>query len=338
MSPKQLNPCRPFWVKVIVTALFLLFSLGLQENFSLLLGESATLTKTIQFTSTPQGVNIFSLEAGRIKQYGITPVSLDISFRSENSSKRFHFKKIGYRSKKLIVEASDSTVNVQMEKESILMSPEQVWDSRYIAAQKKVNSILNQYIYQASSDLTGETFEIMGQIGLLNLDEKPYLGVIILLDDDFRKNNLASIRRIRNEEQRYTRLAEEALKKGAGKLLVELIRQLKTVGDLSGILLSVNYSKTRSVLIDETVSYRANIVQSGQYSTTIYEWTQPVTFTNVETTKDLYTIYYEVPSSEFSVLTNSDGSYSQLKGKCVIFTNDNYKKKFVTIDPVKAPI
>lgn len=338
MSHKTLDICRSLWFKVIVTALFLLFSLGLKEDLNPLLSESATLTKTIQFTSTPQGVNIFSLEAGKIKHYGSTPLSLDLSFRSENSSKRFHFKKIGYRSKKLIVKASDSTVTVQMEKESVLMKPEQVWDSRYIAAQKKVNSILSQYIYQAKSNLTGETFEIMGQIGLLNLDEKPYLGVIILLDDDFRKSSLASIRRIRNEEQRYTRLAEEALKKGAGKFLVELIRQLKTVKDLNGILLSVNYSKTRYVLIDETVSYRANIVQSGQYSTTIYEWSQPVTFTNVETTKDVYTIYYEVPSSEFSALTHSDGSYSQIKGRCVIFTNDNYKKKFVTIDTVKLPL
>ncbi len=338
MNYKTLNLCRLLWFKVIVAALLLLFALGFEKNLNPLSGDSATLIKTIQFTSTPQGVNIFSLEAGKIKHYGTTPLSLDISFRSENSSKRFHFKKIGYRSKKLIVKASDSIVTVPMEKESVLMSPKQVWDSRYIDTQKQINSILSQYIYQAQSNLTGETFEIMGQIGLLNLDEKPYLGVIILLDDDFRKNNLASIRRIRNEEQRYTRLAEEALKKGAGTFFVELIRQLKTVKDLSGILLSVNYSKTRSVLIDETVSYRANIVQSGQYSTTIYEWTQPITFTNVETTKDLYTIYYEVPSSEFSALTNSDGSYSQLKEKCVIFTNDNYKKKFVTIDTMKAPL
>ena len=284
--------------------------------------------KSVKFTSSPQGVNLYTLESGRLKHLGTTPTSISITFRSEKSSKRIHCKKIGYKTQKILAKPTDSVINVNLVKKDIFRDPGEFSDSKHTELQKKINLALDNLIYSPKSKLVSETFEILGKVGLVVIAEFNYLRIDILLDDEFRREKLRAINRIADKNQRYNRLAEEGLNKGGGELLFELVKALNHLDSLDGIFLVANYSKTKLVLVDETFSYMETVIRGGPEYSIITSWNQPYTSKKMAATTDFYTILYEISDTKFSAVANIEKDMNQLKQYCSIQTNDNHKKEF----------
>ena len=220
MTRKHYSHLPQFLKYIITTTAFsvMLFFSGADKLFSLQTSNFPQ-EKSVKFTSSPQGMNLYTLESGRLKHLGTTPTSISITFRSEKSSKRIHCRKIGYKTQKILAKPTDNVINVNLEKKDIFRNPEEFSDSKHVELQKKINLALEDLIYSQNSKLVDETFEILGKAGLVEIAEFNYLRIDILLDDDFRREKLRAINRIADKNQRYNRLAEEGLNKGGGELL-----------------------------------------------------------------------------------------------------------------------
>jgi hypothetical protein len=314
-------------------SILLLFS-GVDKLYSLLASVFPQ-EKSVRFTSSPQGINLYTLESGRLKHLGTTPTSISITFRSEKSSKRIHCKKIGYKTQKILAKPTESVINVNLEKKDIFRNPAEFSDSKHAELQKKITLALEELIYSPKSILEDETFEILGEVGLVVIAEFNYLRFDILLDDDFRREKLRIINRIADKNQRYNKLAEEGLNKGGAKLLFELVKALNHLESLDGIFLVAKYSKTKLVLVDETFSYRETVIRGGPEYSIITSWNQPYATKKMETAIDLCTILYEISNTKFSAVASIEKDVNQLKQYCSIQTNDNHKKEFEFIEVEK---
>ena len=336
MTRKHYSHLPQFLKYIITTTAFsvMLFFSGADKLFSLQTSNFPQ-EKSVKFTSSPQGMNLYTLESGRLKHLGTTPTSISITFRSEKSSKRIHCRKIGYKTQKILAKPTDNVINVNLEKKDIFRNPEEFSDSKHVELQKKINLALEDLIYSQNSKLVDETFEILGKAGLVEIAEFNYLRIDILLDDDFRREKLRAINRIADKNQRYNRLAEEGLNKGGGELLFELVKALNHLDSLDGIFLVANYSKTKLVLVDETFSYRETVIRGGPEYSIITSWNQPYATKKMATTTDFYTILYEISNTKFSAVANIEKDMNQLKQYCSIQTNDNRKKEFEFIEVEK---
>ena len=329
--------CPPQSLKYILIATtfsILLFSSGLDKLFS---HQTSVFPqeKSVRFTSSPKRVNLYTLESGRLKFLGTTPTSISITFRSEKSSKRIHCRKIGYKTQKILAKPTDNVINVNLEKKDIFLDPGEFSNSKHTELQKKINLALEDLIYSPNSKLEGETFEILGKIGIAVIAEFNYLRFDILLDDNFRREKLRAINRIANKNQRYNKLAEEGLNQGGGALLFELVKSLDHLDSLEGIFLVANYSKTKLVLVDETFSYRETVIRGGPEYSIISSWNQPYSSKKMAATTDFYTILYGISNTEFSAVADIEKDVNQLKQYCSIQTNDNHKKEFEFIEVEK---
>lgn len=322
------------YIIIATTFSMMLFFSGSDKLFSLQTSIFPQ-EKSVKFTSSPQGMNLYTLESSRLKYLGTTPTSISITFRSEKSSKRIHCKKIGYKTQKVLAKPTDSVINVNLEKKDIFRDPAEFSDSKHIALQKKINLALEDLIYSPKSKLVDETFEILDKVGLVVIAEFNYLRIDILLDDDFRREKLRAINRIADKNQRYNKLAEEGLNEGGGELLFQLVKVLNHLDSLDGIFLVANYSKTKLVLVDETFAYRETVIRGGPEYSIITSWQQPYATKKMEATTELCTILYEISNTEFSAVANIEKDINQLKQYCSIQTNDNRKKEFELIEVEK---
>lgn len=285
-------------------------------------------TKTVLFKSKPAGARVYERKKGTLVSIGRTPCKISIKFASGTQAKKYYFRKIGYKSTSVTSKRTDNIVQLQLVKSKIFDETNQKNSAKFQKVREKIIHLLSKKIYESSTSFDDSGFDLVGRIGALELTDGYYVGLGILLDDTFKQTELRPIRRIRNREKREEALVNSVLKYAGGKLLVQLSKELNGISELEGIVLNINYRKTKSVLGEDIDRFTVHKSWQWELGTTIYQkhliYTQDVERTTVEDIVDLYRVIIKIKLKD--IPRDVTECYDTILASNEIYLNDNRKK------------
>ena len=307
---------------------------------SLVSGSAAA--ATITFDSVPKGAQVCFKKSGVPECYGTTPLQRDVEYASENESKRYFFKKIGYQTENRLVTAQDRAVKVTLKRRDIFFEPEKHATPALKRLQKEVNIFLGRLIYESTSPIGGLDTELVGKIWLESAGQRTVLHVGLLVTNADRRRELGSVRRKHESNERNAWLARVALQGECAAFLHYLAAALRPVSGVDEIVLSIDYVKAGAVLADESVHFFRTYITAQYQKVTgsgkidqVTEYTtvsHNIEVTKVENNLEIRTVLISARIDKLAQLGARGCEVDAVLDNATVFVNDNRHKLFTRVE------
>ena len=292
-----------------------------------------------RFSTEPPGAQLCIRSSGVLQCSGVTPLSLDTALEGENESRRYFFRRIGYRTESVLVTAKDRSIRVALKPNGIFFDPEKHSDAGLKDMQRKVNEALHRRIYGPNSDFAGIDAELVGEIALLRSEGRTMVRVEMLITNATRRREIGTA--ARNRGGGDERLARSVLREEGSRvhsLLRDALRDIKRIDTLA---LSVNYAKASAVLTEENIQYLRTYVTGSRIRYTGDGKRELITeYTTVRHTDDVTRVVDEIGMRTVLVMTALDGAspsagsgdhVDRILQSSAVYLNDNRKKTFIRV-------
>jgi hypothetical protein len=297
---------------------------------------------TITIDSVPKGAQVCLKKSGAPQCYGMTPLQIDVDFATDNESKRFLVKKIGYQIENKIVAANDRALQITLKRRDIFFEPKRHVTPELEQLQKEVNTILGRLIYESTSPIGALDTELVGKIRLESVEQKFALHVGLLITNAERRRELGSVRRKHESNERNTLLARVVLQGEGIELLNYLADALAPISAVHEIVLSIDYVKAGAVLADESVHFFHTSI-TRQYekisaSGAREHWVESTTLSNnlevskVEDELEIRTVLVSISLDKLGQLGKQGREVDAVLDNATVFVNDNRSKIFTRVE------
>lgn len=282
-------------------------------------------------TSTPPGALVCRKVLEREECPGRTPLSLPADTQS-GSSQRYIFKKLGYRSRSLYID-SVASVDVKLEKASLLPDAESLPDTSLRELQRAANERLSQLIYGSQLTDRGD-LEILGQSTVYRIGNRSALRFAVAVCSYDLLRQLRATGRKRDFYQRHGASLELFGRAGAFVLFDQVRQSLAGVA-LDEITFDVMYVRSSAALDFEEVQ----TLQRTWVGTRYTRNEQIDTYVLWTDTRDVTVVKDEKRAINYSFVVSratAAGLARQL-GTVIIASNDTPNGAVVRIDNAKLP-
>jgi hypothetical protein len=288
--------------------------------------------RTLRFETEPDGVRVFERRRGNLHFLGRTPCEVSLPADAGDHTKLFFLRKLGFEAGSVTVKPSQTLVRAPMRKVDIF-EPLREEDVALRRMQEAVFGALRTAIYARTPSVDDTGFDLVGKIGLFELDGRVHVGAEILLDDAFR-SRLRPIRRIRNRAKHQEAVARAVLEHAGVRFLALLRGALEGVEGPQGVTLGVHYRKSRSVLGEDVLRFqKTGRVEAGRYVRSwwaLYE----VPRLAVKDVEDVYTVVVQTTLAD--IPTTPDGDCGPLLRRGSIHLDDNPRREMERLDPASG--
>lgn len=282
-------------------------------------------------TSTPPGAVICRKVLEREECLGKTPLLLPAATQS-GSSQRYIFKKLGYRSRSLYIDAA-APVDVKLEKAPLLPDAESLQDTSLRELQRAVNERLSKLIY--GSQLTDEgQLEALGQSTVYRSGTRSALRFAVAVSNYELLRQLKTVGRKRDFYERHGANLELFIRAGAFTLF-DHVRQSLAGVPLDQITFDVMYVRSAATLDFDEVQTLQRTWVGTRYSRN----EQIDTYVLWMDTQDVTVVRDEKRTINYSFAvdrTAATGLAGQL-GTLAIASNDTPNGAVVRIDNARLP-
>lgn len=311
---------------------------GVVVGAALCLVVTGAVATTIVLDSVPKGAQVCVKERGALQCLGTTPLKLDTELATQQESKRYFFKKIGYQTETALASSAKPSVRVSLKRRDIFFDPQQQVNPELQRLQRNVNAVLGKLIYESTSTIGGLDVEIVGKVRVQPTGDRAVLRVGMLVTNAKRRHEIGSVRRQHESAERNARLARAVLRDEGAEMLRLLTQALQPVKGVDEITLSIDYVKAGAVLADESVHFLRTYV-TAQYerqtgSGTRERVTEYTTVrhreevTKVEDELQIRTLLVSAPIDKLAHLGSRWRDVDAVLRTCSVFTNDNRRKEF----------
>lgn len=218
-------------MRVLIIAAFIVISVKA-------LPALAEITKDIKIDSEPEGAEVYSPEGTRNRLLGKTPFVYRAEFHSEMSVIRLILKKKPFRDAAIEVSTKQDHVMVTLQVQEYAMNPDRQKDELLRRIQKSINPIINQAVPQFLETQQGTEFELRKPVAVITVD-----GSTVLLVDLFLAKMGNEIKGTGKE--RYDQLSEALWEELGTRLAIPLLKKVRSVPDITGIVLRVGFDEQR---------------------------------------------------------------------------------------------
>lgn len=282
-------------------------------------------------TSTPSGAVVCRKVLEREECLGKTPLLLP-STTQRGSSQRYIFKKLGYRSRSLYIDAA-APVDVKLEKAPLLPDAESLQDTSLRELQRTVNERLSTLIY--GSQLTDDgQLETLGPSTVYRSGTRPALRFAVAVSNYELLRQLKTAGRKRDFYERHGANLELFIRAGAFTLF-DRVRQSLAGVPLDLITFDVMYVRSAATLDFDEVQTLQRTWVGTRYSRN----EQIDTYVLWMDTQDVTVVRDEKRTINYSFAvdrTAATGLAGQL-ATLTIASNDTPNGAVVRIDNAKLP-
>lgn len=304
----------------------------------LLLGCAAAhaeaLKRRVEIRSVPDGAEVCEVLSGNWKCLGRTPANLELEFRSSNSTKRFHLRRLGFKTGSVLVDADSTSIGVRLDRRQILLPPERLESPRMQTRQAALNKGMEALVFGPNPPALGG-FEFIGELALSEDQAgKTTLTVPIIVEDSVRIRRLAPIFR-EGSRQQAARLADALMEEIVSKLAVELRAAIPATALPDAITVAASYSRAKFHLIEDDTTFQrttrtwvgSHVQSYGDVSYRVDEFKVssfrlPTGYTKLAAEEKVFTVVFAMPSAAIP-RSLIGSSAAQLRRQSMIMSNDN---------------
>lgn len=289
-------------------------------------------SRKIMFSSDPSGVTVCKKVLDREKCFGRTPLSVEVVDGDANSSQKFIFRKIGYKTRGLYVDQKMDKVSATLEKQGVFLDPVKQKDANTRDLQRSVNERLEKLIY--SSDFNFEpNFDLFGEITVNKIDDRFSLNYTVLINSYNSLKELNRAGRARGQK-RYASTLSVFNDAGLFPMYDEILKAISSLS-LDEVAFEVMFPRSCAVLDFEQVKVYSEVYTGSHYNS-YGNVTQKVdTYTTYATTKDVTAVKDEVNFIGYKFIVDRNiirsagmEKFSTLLDRIKICTDDTPKGKF----------
>jgi hypothetical protein len=288
------------------------------------------------FSSGPSGATVCKKVLDREECFGRTPLSVEIVDGEANSSQKFIFRKIGYKTRALYVDQKTDRVSATLEKQDVFFNPAKQKDAKTRDLQRSVNERLEKLIYTSGIHFE-PNFDLFGEITVKRVDDRFFLDYTVLINSYNSLKELKRAGRARGQK-RYASTLSVFSDTGLFPMYEEVMKAISSL-PLDEVAFALMFPRSGAVLdFDKVTEYSQ--VYTGSHYQSYGNVTQKVdTYSTYATTKDVTVVKDKDKFIGYGFIV--DGSiiksagkmkFSTLLDRIKIFTDDTPKGKFEFIE------
>ncbi len=214
----------------------------------------ATLKRAVSVLSEPPGAAIWTREGSQTNCTGLTtPGILELSFHGENDVKRIWLRRLGFADRRIDVRVTDARVNATLTRPETWFPVAADHDLELATLNASLKKRFQEADLAAASTALGcARFEFSSaRVIREEITGRPGLVAVIRLDPSFGGQSFRFVARVRDRDERRTKMAQAALEDGIAELFVWLRRET-AAARLESLTVLCSYSTTESYLDTET--------------------------------------------------------------------------------------
>lgn len=288
--------------------------------------------RKIRVDSTPPGATVCAKVLDREECFGRTPLVVDAA--DSDSSKKFVFRKLGYKTREQYAEPTTERLSAVLEKRDLLYDAEKHADARIRNIQRRVNDRISGLIYK--SQFAGqEYFDLVGQRTVYRRAEEIVMAFPVLINSPEALRRLKQAGRERSSQERYAATAKILDEIGAFELFDAVMESVSNLG-LDKVAFNVLYAKSVAVLDFDQVEH-INHRYIGTHYTGYGSVRQQVDTYEVYTTRqDVTVVKDKTVSIDYTYIVDMNAagsrSFRNALDRIDVVTNDTPNNQYQKIE------
>ena len=301
----------------------------------LLAGAEASAQK-LRVSSTPSGATVCLKVLDREECFGKTPLVVEVG--DSDSSKRFVFRKLGYKTREQYAGSAAEHLSAALEKRDLLHDAGKHTDAELRNVQRGVNERISKLVYQ--SEFAGqEYFDLVGQRTVYRNADGIVMAFPVLINSPEALRRLKQAGRERAGQKRHAATVKVLDDIGIFALFDAVMRSVSGL-PLDKVAFNVLYSRSVAVLDFDQVEH-INQRYVGSHYTGYGNVRQRVDTYEIYTTRqDVTVVKDKTVSVDYTFIadTKSGGSrrFRDSLDRIDVVTNDTPNSRYQKVDLVRG--